>query len=68
MNSASARGAVAPPTDTELVETFLMFLHTGMTVEDLDGQFSNSVEPERWPQIRSAVIERFERERERAPI
>jgi hypothetical protein len=55
--------APTPPTDAELVETFVTFLHTGMTVEDLDGQLSHSVDPERWPEIRAAVINRFERER-----
>lgn len=53
----------APPTDDELVEMFTGFLHTGMTVEDLDGQLSASIDAERWPRIRAAALERYERER-----
>lgn len=52
-----------PPTDDEAVEIFVNFLHTGMTLEDLDQNFSASVEPERWPRIRAAVLERYEAER-----
>lgn len=52
-----------PPTDDELVEMFTGFLHTGMTVEDLDGQLSASIDAERWPRIRAAALERYERER-----
>lgn len=53
----------APPADDELINMFVTFLHEGMTVEDLDTQFSSSVEPERWPQIRRAVLERYEAEK-----
>lgn len=53
-----------PPTDDELVEMFTSFLHEGMTVNDLDGQLSASIDPERWPRIRAAALERYERERD----
>lgn len=52
-----------PPTEDELVEMFTGFLHQGMTVEDLDGHLSASVDAERWPRIRAAALERHERER-----
>lgn len=53
----------APPTDDELVDMFTGFLHTGMTLEELDGQLSTSIDAERWPRIRAAALERYERER-----
>lgn len=42
---------------------FTGFLHQGMTVGDVDGQLSASIDPERWPVIRQAALERYERER-----
>lgn len=55
--------APEPPTDDELVEMFTGFLHQGMTPDDLDGQLSASIDAERWPRIRAAALERYERER-----
>lgn len=55
--------ALEPPTDDELVEMFTGFLHQGMTPEDLDGQLSASIDAERWPRIRAAALESYERER-----
>ncbi len=52
-----------PPTDEELVSTFVDFLHGGMTLADLDNNLSKSVEPERWPGIRKQVVERYDSER-----
>lgn len=53
----------APPTDDELVEMFTGFLHQGMTIEEVEGQFSASIDAERWPSIRTAALERYGRER-----
>lgn len=55
--------APEPPTEDELVSMFTGFLHDGMTIEEIEGQFSASVEAGRWPRIRSAALERYERER-----
>ena len=52
-----------PPTDEELVEMFVGFLHQGMTIEEVEGQFSASIDGARWPTIRAATLERYERER-----
>ena len=52
-----------PPTEDELIELFTGFLHQGMTIEDLDGHLSASVDPDRWPRIRAAALERYESER-----
>jgi hypothetical protein len=56
--------APPPPTDHELIEMFTGFLHQGMTLDDLDGQLSASIDAERWPRIRAAALERYERERD----
>jgi hypothetical protein len=61
--SRPARPAPEPPTDDELVEMFTDFLHRGMSPEELDGQLSASIDPERWPRIRAAAVERYERGR-----
>lgn len=61
--AASSAPAPEPPTDAELVEMFTGFLHQGMTQADLDGQLSAAIDPERWPRIRQAAVERYERER-----
>lgn len=52
----------APPTDDDLVETYVNFLHSGLSVEQVDSLVSNSIDPEQMPRIRSAAIARFERE------
>jgi hypothetical protein len=62
--AAAPASPPAPPTDDELVEMFTGFLHQGMTLDDLDGQLSSSIDAERWPRIRAAALERYERERE----
>jgi hypothetical protein len=56
--------APTPPTDEELVGMFVQFLHDGMTIEEIDGQLAGSVEADRWPRIREAALERYEREKE----
>lgn len=61
--SAPSTKAPEPPTDDELVEMFTGFLHQGMTPADLDGQLSASIDAGRWPHIRQAALERYERER-----
>lgn len=61
--SAVSKPAPEPPSDADLVEMFTGFLHQGMTLDELDGQLSASIDPERWPRIRQAALERYERER-----
>lgn len=53
----------APPTEQELVDMFVTFLHDGMSMEEVEGQFSASVDPSRWPDIRRRVLERYEAEK-----
>lgn len=55
--------AAAPPTDEELVEMAVGFLHQGMDIEAAGQLLSASIDDERWPGIRAAVLERYERER-----
>jgi hypothetical protein len=52
-----------PPTDDDLIEMFSGFLHQGMTIEEVEQQFSASIDPERWPHVRASALERYERER-----
>ena len=42
---------------------FVTFLHDGMSMEEVEGQFSASVDPSRWPDIRRRVLERYEAEK-----
>ncbi len=58
----SAPAPLAPPTHEELIDTYVNFLHTGQSVDEVDALLSPSVDPERWPQIKQAAIERYQAE------
>jgi hypothetical protein len=52
------------PTDEELVAMATGFLHQGMEIEAAAQLLSASIDAERWPRIRAAALERYERERD----
>jgi hypothetical protein len=55
--------AAQPPTDDELVEMATGFLHQGMDIKAIGQLLSASVDAGRWPTIRQAAMDRYERER-----
>ena len=56
--------AAQPPTDSDLVEMAVGFLHQGMDIEAIGQLLSASLDAERWPRIRASALERHERERD----
>ncbi len=57
------RAAPIPPTNEELIDTYVNFRHSGMSSDEIDALLSLSVDPEQWPQIRQSAISRYEAER-----
>lgn len=56
--------AAQPPTDGDLIEMAIGFLHQGLEIEAIGQLLAASIDAEHWPRIRAAALERYERERE----
>ncbi|HEX7314479.1 MAG TPA: hypothetical protein VF297_11180 [Pyrinomonadaceae bacterium] len=52
-----------PPTDGDLVEMAVGFLHQGMDIEAVGQLLSASIGAEEWPRVRTDALERYEHER-----
>lgn len=61
--TAAPAPAAQPPTDGDLVEVAVGFLHQGMDIEAIGQLLSASIDAEEWPRVRAAALERYERER-----
>lgn len=55
--------APEPPTDEDLIGMFVNLLHSGLTMEEVEGQFLASVEQSSWPELKRRVLERYEAEK-----
>ena len=55
--------APEPPTDDDLIGMFVNLLHSGLTMEEVEGQFLASVEQSSWPELKRRVLERYEAEK-----